>query len=280
MPEPQAAPNYPSHWAWRLYAPVAMVLGLGTLAVLCLAWTPFALVAQWVFPANRTLRVGRMAIHRVFNIYTRFLTLFCGCRFDVKDVEALAAYPGSMVVVANHPSLLDAVLITSRLPNAVCIMKGSLVRNVLLGAGSRMAGYIVNDSALTVVRRGVDALKASPTKLVIFPEGSRTRTPPVDTCQSTAGVIAARAGVPVAVLTISMSSPYLGKQFPLLRPPQLPLRVQIKQIDQRTIDKASAQRFGDDIAGIFAQALQQANSNEGTDTASTAVDEHTPTSVT
>ena len=169
-----------------------MVLGLGVLAILCLSWTPFALLGQWLFPQSRTLRVGRQAIYRVFNFYTHFLEWCCGCRCNLKDVEALAAYPGSMVVVANHPSLLDAVLITSRLPNAVCIMKGSLVRNVLLGAGSRMAGYISNDSALTVVRRGVEALKAEPTKLVIFPEGSRTRTPPVDACQSTAGVIAAR----------------------------------------------------------------------------------------
>lgn len=276
----QAKASPPSHWAWRLYAPVSMVLGLGVLAILCLSWTPFALLGQWVFPKSRTLPIGRQAIHRVFNFYTHFLEWCCGCRFNLKDVEALAAYPDSMVIVANHPSLLDAVLITSRLPNAVCIMKGSLVRNVLLGAGSRMAGYISNDSALTVVRRGVEALKAEPTKLVIFPEGSRTRTPPVDTCQSTAGVIAARAGVPVAVLSISMSSPYLGKQFPLLRPPQLPLLVQVKQVDQFTVDKSSAQRFGDEIAEVFSQALQHPSTMDVPASASAAVDKHTPTSAT
>lgn len=276
----QAKASSPPHWVWRLYAPIAMVLGLSLLAILCLSWTPFALLGQWLFPQSRTLRIGRKAIYRVFNIYTHFLEWCCGCRFNLKDVEALAAYPGSMVVVANHPSLLDAVLITSRLPNAVCIMKGALVRNILLGAGSRMAGYISNDSALTVVRRGVEALKAEPTKLVIFPEGSRTRTPPVDACQSTAGVIAARAGVPVAVLTISMSSPYLGKQFPLLRPPQLPLLVQVKQIDQFTVDKSSSQRFGDDIAHIFAQALQHPGRLDVPESARATVDEHTPTSAT
>ena len=118
-----------------------------------------------------------------------------------------------------------------------------------------MAGYIVNDSALTVVRRGVESLRAEPTVLVIFPEGSRTRTPPVDTCQSTAGVIAARAGVPVAVLTIAMSSPYLGKTFPLLRPPQLPLKISIKQVDQFTPEKKSAQNFGNTVADIFRRHL-------------------------
>lgn len=255
-----------------------MVLGLGFLALLCLSWTPIALVGQRLLPRSRSLRIGRQAIHRVFYLYTRFLERFCGCHFQLSDVEALAAYPGSMVVVANHPSLLDAVLLTSRLPNAVCIMKGSLVRNVLLGAGSRMAGYISNDSALTVVRRGVEALSSSPTKLVIFPEGSRTRTPPVDACQSTAGVIAARAGVPVAVLTISMSSPYLGKQFPLLRPPQLPLHVQIKRVDQFTVSKNAAHDFGDDIAGIFSHALQQGEAAQAPASACNTVDGPSPTS--
>lgn len=260
MPTSEASSSTSSHWAWRLYAPFAMVLGLGSLAILCLAWTPFALVAQWIFPPQKTVPIGRLAIHYVFRIYTSILEHCCGCRFDLKDLEALAKNPNSMVVVANHPSLIDAVLIASRLPNAVCIMKGALVRNILLGAGSRMAGYIVNDSALTVVRRGVEALKARPTMLVIFPEGSRTRNPPVDTCQSAAGVIAARAGVPVAVLTISMSSPYLGKQFPLLRPPVLPLSIQVKKVDQFMVEKQAAQGFGEKIAGIFSDALTQPES--------------------
>ena len=114
-----------------------MVVGLSSLAILCLAWTPFALVGQWILPQRLALRTGRLAIHHVFRIYTGILEHCCGCQFDLKDLEALAKYPNSLVVVANHPSLLDAVLIASRLPNAVCIMKGALVRNVLLGAGGR-----------------------------------------------------------------------------------------------------------------------------------------------
>lgn len=232
-----------------------MVVGLCSLAVICLTWTPFAMVGQWLLPRRHALRIGRYAIYCCFRTYTWILRHFCGCRFDLAELKALAASPESMVVVANHPSLLDAVMIVSCIPNAVCIMKGAVTRNILLGAGSRMAGYIANDSALSVVRRGVETLKEQPTKLVIFPEGSRTSTPPIDACQSTAGVIAARAHVPVAVMTITMSTPYLGKKWPLFRPPTLPMLVQVKEVARIQVDKHSAHTFGEDIADRLRSAL-------------------------
>ena len=88
MPTSEASSSTSSHWAWRLYAPFAMVLGLGSLAILCLVWTPFALVAQWIFPPQKTVPIGRLAIHYVFRIYTSILEHCCGCRFDLKDLEA------------------------------------------------------------------------------------------------------------------------------------------------------------------------------------------------
>lgn len=252
-----------SSLGWRLFAPLSMLIGLGSLAAMCLAWTPFALVGQWLLPQRLSLRIGRYAIYRSFRTYTWILQHLCGCRFDLKELEALSASPDSMVIVANHPSLIDAVLIVSRIPNAVCIMKGAVTRNILLGAGARMAGYIANDSALNVVRRGVETLKAQPTKLVIFPEGSRTASGLLDTCQSTAGVIAARAQVPVAVMTITMSSPYLGKKWSLFRPPTLPLTIRVQEVARITVDKQSAHSFGDDIAQRLRTALAQQDAGSG-----------------
>ncbi|MGB8250832.1 MAG: 1-acyl-sn-glycerol-3-phosphate acyltransferase, partial [Azonexus sp.] len=43
-------------------------------------------------------------------------------------------------------------------------------------------------------------------------------------CLSTAGLIAKRSGTPVQALCIEFSSPYLGKQWPLFKRPELPLR--------------------------------------------------------
>lgn len=238
---------------WRLYEAVAMVIGLGSLGLLCLAWTPFAMLLDPLLPERAASRIGRGAIHWVFRAYVNLLRLLCACRFDLRAVAELAREGQPMVIVANHPSLLDAVILVSQLPNAVCIMKGTLSRNLFLGAGARMARYIVNDAPLPMVRSAIEALRGGAV-LVIFPEGTRTATPPVGPCAPTAGLIAARAGVPVQTLLIDMSSPYLGKGWPLWRPPRLPLTVQVRR-GPRIERVAQPQRFGTDIEAVLRREL-------------------------
>jgi 1-acyl-sn-glycerol-3-phosphate acyltransferase len=210
----------------HLYERVTMWLGLGGLALACLGWLPFALLLQPFLSQDSARRLGRLAIQRGFRGYVWFLEHCCACRFNLTALDALPA-AGPLVVVANHPSLLDAVLILSRLPNAVCVMKASLLDNILFGAGARMAGYIANGAPLKVVLESREVLQAG-AQLVIFPEGSRTRDFPLDTCQATAALIARRAGVPLQPVLIEFSTPYLGKTWPLFRPPELPLRCALR----------------------------------------------------
>ena len=47
-----------------------------------------------------------------------------------------------IVIAPNHPTMLDAVLIMSRLPRVVCITKAALWDNWALGGGIRLAGYM------------------------------------------------------------------------------------------------------------------------------------------
>lgn len=239
---------------WRAYEPVAMVLGLGLLAIICLSWTPFALLLNALLPERQAKRVGRLAIHIGFRLYVSLLRLLCGCRFDLGALKRLSGEGRPLVVVANHPSLLDAVILVSQLPNAVCIMKAGLMRNLLLGAGARMARYIVNDAPLPMIRSAIEELRDGGC-LVIFPEGTRTQVPPVGPCASTAGLIAARAGVSVQACLIEMSTPYLGKRWPLWRPPSLPLKVTVR-VGQRFEHIAQPQRFGRDIERYFHQELE------------------------
>ena len=240
-----------------LLAPVrwlAMCVGLSVLGLMCIGWTPFALVAKLTLPPDTGRVLGRRAISRFFRAYVVVLRA-CGCRIDLSDLDALAQEKRAMVVVANHPSLLDAVLIVSCLPNAVCIMKGAIAHNAFLGAGSRLAGYVSNASALSLVRGALQDLKRHDSQLIFFPEGTRSTDPVIGPCGATAGVIAARAGVPVQALRITMSERYLGKGWSLFKPPPLPLRIRIETAQRFMVVPAHADEFGRDIEAWYRAQL-------------------------
>lgn len=211
---------------WRAFEYVSMVTGLGALAVICLSWLPVAMVLYVALPRRIGQRLGRFVIMVGFRLYTNFLILTCGFRFDLAELDRLRDQ-GPLILAANHPSLLDVVLIVSRLPNVTCVMKASLMDNILFGAAARLARYIRNDTPLKMIQNCRGELQRG-AQLLIFPEGTRTARFPVDACLPSVGLISARTGVPVQALLIEMSTPYLGKAWPLFSPPVLPLASRIR----------------------------------------------------
>jgi 1-acyl-sn-glycerol-3-phosphate acyltransferase len=211
---------------WGLYEHLAMHVGLGSLAALCLAWLPFALLLNPLLPATAGQWLGRQVIMRGFRVYLGLLRILCACRFDLDALDGLR-HQGPLIVAANHPSLLDAVLIVSRLPDAVCVMKASLMDNLLFGSAARLARYIRNDGAIQIIGQSRESL-AGGAQVLIFPEGTRTTDFPLNPLTPTLGMIARRAEAPVQTVILEFSTPYLGKNWPLFRRPVLPLHVRAR----------------------------------------------------
>ena len=96
------------------------------------------------------------------------------------------------------------------------------MRNVFLGGGAKMARYICNDSAHTMIRLAVEDLRRGG-QLVVFPEGTRTVSSPLNAFRPGVTLIAKLAQAPIQTVFIDTDSPYLGKGWPLWRVPPLPL---------------------------------------------------------
>lgn len=249
---------------WRAYEALAMCIGLGGLALLCLLWLPFAMLLYPLLPKVAGQTLGRTAVSLIARVYLWLLKWVCGCRFDLSEIDRLRG-DAPLIVAANHPSLLDAVLILSRLPNAVCVMKASLMDNVLFGAGARLARYIRNHAPVEMVLGARDELRDG-AQLIIFPEGTRTTDFPVGTCLPGTGLISARAGVPVQTVLIEFSTPYLGKAWPLFRPPELPLHCRVR-LGRRFDPPTNVRAFTLELATYFRAALTESPVAEAAESA-------------
>ena len=135
-----------------------LCFGFGGLGLICLLWTCLALVLSLILPSVPRRRLGRLAIATGFRGYLRYLSLIGVAHCDLSQLDRLRDQP-PMILAPNHPGLLDAVMILSRLQNLTCIVKASLFDSVFFGAGARMAGYIRNDSLIGVVKDATVALK-------------------------------------------------------------------------------------------------------------------------
>ncbi|MDH4174476.1 MAG: 1-acyl-sn-glycerol-3-phosphate acyltransferase [Betaproteobacteria bacterium] len=209
-----------------LWAYAALWYGLALLGLGSLAWSLLALPLRLLLPARKGRALGRGVVARGFRFYLGALEMVGACRFDLDALDALRG-AGPMILAPNHPSLLDAVLLLSRLPQAACVLKAPLADSLVFGPGARLAGYIRNDWAVGMVRHSVDELRGGG-QLLLFPEGTRTTRAPVNAFRGAIALIARQAGVPVQTVFIETDSPFLGKDWPLTRRPPLPLRYRVR----------------------------------------------------
>ena len=164
-------------------------------------------------------------------------------RCDLRELDGLRR-AGPLIIAPNHPSLLDAVLILSRLPHVVCTAKAELLDNPFLGGSARLAGFIRNDCATRFIRAGARQLESG-RQVLIFPEGTRTVGGRLGGFKGGFALIAKRAGAPVQTVFIDSNSGFLGKGWPLWRKPQFPLRYRVRLGPALRVDR--------DIAGFVAE---------------------------
>ena len=190
-----------------------------------------------------------------FRIYAWSLAITRVYRLDIRDIDSLKGGP-PLILAPNHPCLIDALLILTRHPNIVCVMKSALMRNLFLGSGSRLARYIRNDSSRQMVKESVAHLRDGAI-LLLFPEGTRTISGPINCLVGSVGLIAKHANVPVQTLVIETDSPFLSKGWPLFRRPTLPITYRVR-LGKRFDPPSDVEAFTTELDRYYRQALQGA----------------------
>lgn len=237
--------------SWAVFATVGLGLNALCAPLLLLGTRPL------LGPMVRDL------IRRLFAAWCGWLglTRLVQVRFHGFTPQAMA---GPAVYVSNHPGLMDATFLLSRLPDTICIFKPAVMWNPFLGPAALMAGYSSGGSGLDLLRDVTDRIKAG-RSLLIFPEGTRTghgiRLNPL---RPGFALIAARARVPVRVILIHAPRDLLPKGWPWWRPPSFPARVDLTLGPELTHAPGSnARELTERVALALASGLASACPPEG-----------------
>ena len=229
-----------------------LAVGIVLLALECFVWAVIALLLNVFLPASIGRRAGRHGAMWGFRIYLGVMEALGAWRLDLRALDALPR-DGALIVAPNHPCLLDAVLVVSRLPDAVCVMKVALLGNFLLGPAARLARYVRNDSLLRLVARASDELREGG-QLLLFPEGTRSTAQPLGPLTDAVGAVSRRAKVPVQTVIIEASSRFLGKGWSLAARPELPL-VYTVRLGRRFDPPQDVRAFTAELERYFSREL-------------------------
>jgi len=240
----------------RLRERIRFYLGLAGLGLACALWFPVASVLHPILPKAVGRRFGRRSIRAGFDGYLRWLAWIGACQFDLDEIDRLAK-EAPLILVANHPCLLDAPMILSRLPDVACVMKTGLMRNPLFGGAARLARYVRNEPPVGMVLSAVDNLRAG-SHLLLFPEATRTVRAPLNPFTPSTGLIAQRAGVAVQTLIIETDSAFLCKGWGVFRQPVMPIRYRIR-LGERFDPPTDVAAFTESLQTYFCQRLAEAD---------------------
>jgi len=231
------------------------------LGVICLSWSVLALIAYPLLPRRWGTAFGRFGIMAGFRLFAGTLSLTGAYRIDLSAIDQLRNGP-PVVLVPNHPSLIDALFILTRHPNLVCVMKKELMHNLFLGAGSRLARYIPSGRGQPrhMIKECIASLREGG-GVLLFPEGTRTTRVPLNALTSSVGVIAKHAQVPVQVLIIETDSPYLSKGWPLFKVASLPITYRVR-LGRRFDPPADVAAFMEDLEQEYRSELNNAMQNQ------------------
>jgi 1-acyl-sn-glycerol-3-phosphate acyltransferase len=114
----------------------------------------------------------------------------------------------SAVVVCNHRSYLDSILLISLYARHTTIVKSRLLDIPIFGSMLRWSGYIPSSSegrfAEMMIERieGMEAFLAGGGNLIVFPEGTRSRDGRIGAMNKGAFKIARRCRAPIKVLFV------------------------------------------------------------------------------
>lgn len=194
---------------WRIFATgfCFALFGIGGL-ILSFMVFPFLRISIKA-PELRELKAQKV-IQSTFWFFCETMRISGAIDYKIVGTDKLKQ-DRNCLIVANHPSLIDYVLITSQLKQSDCLVKEALWHNPFVRRVVSSAGYIPNKDPETLLSNCEERLNKGHV-LLIFPEGTRTTPGKKSKLQRGAAQIAIKTKSDLRVIHISVDPVFLTKQ--------------------------------------------------------------------
>jgi 1-acyl-sn-glycerol-3-phosphate acyltransferase len=153
----------------------------------------------------------------------------CGIRVRVAGTEHVPA-DRAAVYCANHQSNIDPPVLFDVLhPRMHIVYKAEINAIPLLARAFRMGGFVPIDrrnkeAAMRSIEQGAAAIRAG-SSFLIFPEGTRSRTPELLPFKKGGFIMAIKAGAPIVPVAIQGGREAMRRGSWLIRPVIISIRV-------------------------------------------------------
>ena len=144
------------------------IFGLSTLILITLVFPPMRLLLH---PKEKFMKYGRRLISFSMRVFVSLMHMLRVLDLETENRESFRNL-SSKIVAANHPSLLDVIMLFSLIPNADCIVNANMKHNIIMGVVRQL--YILNSLNFEDLSKACTESLRQGNCLIIFPEGTRT----------------------------------------------------------------------------------------------------------
>ncbi len=148
-------------------------------------------------------------IHKTWAFFTKLMIKSNIIKVVVENKEQLENLRGK-IIVANHPSFIDIVLLIGIMPHTVCIAKKDLKKNLFMGNIIKSL-YLVNDEDKDNLINESSEILSQGFNIIIFPTGTRTTQRENMKLHKGAAMLALHTKTDIVPLCISCDKKFLAK---------------------------------------------------------------------
>ena len=197
-------------YIWRLFGTAFCFAVFGIMG-LVMGLLLFPMLFVLYSDSGERKNAARGLIGRAFRGFVWLMKTVGVMDYRIEGAEHIACRPNQLIV-ANHPTLIDVVILISLFPQANCVIKSAVTRNIFMRNTVAAADYISNDEPDALLESCIRYIESGGS-LMLFPEGTRTQQGGPIVFEPGAAAVAARSGAEILPVAIRCEPVFLTRQM-------------------------------------------------------------------